>query len=348
MINIESLVRPNIRALKPYSSAREEYTGTAGIFLDANENPNGTWNRYPDPYQMELKKTLSALKSVPMEHIFIGNGSDEVIDLAFRIFCTPGQDKALTFSPTYGMYEVSAGINEVTLIKLPLDENFQIDFEGLDQLIGDPNLKLIFICSPNNPTGNMLNHIDRILKQFKGMVIIDEAYIDFSNSVSWAQKIGEYPNLMVMQTLSKAYGMAALRLGIAFAQPAILSYFNKVKPPYNISQVNQETALALLADSEKIWLEKEEVIKQREFLRQELLKISGLVIKIFPSDANFLLVEVTDADRIYQRLLALEIVTRNRNTQVPNAIRITVGTAAENQQLIKALKQIAHEKDFIY
>lgn len=347
-MNIEQLVRPNIRTLKPYTSAREEFTGTATIFLDANESPYGPYNRYPDPYQRDLKQRIAEIKSVAESNIFLGNGSDEVIDLAFRIFCCPGRDKALCFYPSYGMYEVSAAINEVQLIQLPLDVDFQIDKEIMKPYLSDPELKLIFICSPNNPTGNTLDGIEFILEQFNGMVIVDEAYIDFSGKNSLLSKLDSYPNLIVLQTLSKAYGLAALRIGMAFAATEVLSYFNKVKPPYNISLANQQTALAALAEIEKINEQNQESIQQRAVLAQELLKIKNIVTKVYPSDANFLLVEVKDVSKVYESLVTEGIIIRNRHSVVKNALRITIGSPAENQQLINTLNQLANEKDFIY
>ena len=250
-IDIKNLVRKNILSLKPYSSARDEFEGENGIFLDANENPFGELNRYPDPYQLKIKQRLSELNQIPSENIFLGNGSDEVIDLAFRIFCEPKKDKVLTFSPTYGMYEVSANINDVELINLELNKDFQIDLETLKPYFEDENLKIIFICSPNNPTGNSIKNIKYILENFNGIVFIDEAYIDFSPEESFRNQIKNYPNLIVSQTFSKAWGMASVRVGIAYASEEIIKFYNKVKPPYNISQLNQDAILNTLND-EKI------------------------------------------------------------------------------------------------
>ena len=250
-IDIKNLVRKNILNLKPYSSARDEFEGENGIFLDANENPFGELNRYPDPYQLKIKQKLSELNQISTENIFLGNGSDEVIDLAFRIFCEPKKDKVLTFSPTYGMYEVSANINDVELINLELNKDFQIDLENLKPYLNDENLKIIFICSPNNPTGNSIKNIKYILENFNGIVFIDEAYIDFSPEESFRNQIKNYPNLIVSQTFSKAWGMASVRVGIAYASEEIIKFYNKVKPPYNISQLNQDAILNTLND-EKI------------------------------------------------------------------------------------------------
>ncbi|MCT3758569.1 histidinol-phosphate transaminase [Elizabethkingia anophelis] len=334
--NLENLVRPNILKLKPYSSARDEYKGSTGVFLDANENPFGNLNRYPDPYQKEVKEKLSALKSIPVSQIFLGNGSDEVIDLVFRIFCTPGRDKALVFTPTYGMYEVSANINDTELLQLPLNSDFQIDKESIIPFLTDENLKLIFICSPNNPTGNSIENVDFILENFNGIVFVDEAYIDFSTQKSWTEKLSQYPNLVISQTFSKARGLAAVRVGIAYSSPEIIALFNKTKPPYNVSQLNQEAALIALLDAKKYQSEIKTILAEKERLEKEFLQLS-LIKKIYPSDANFILVEVNDADGIYNNLVQQKIITRNRNSVIASCIRITIGTTEENNQLIAAL-----------
>jgi histidinol-phosphate aminotransferase len=336
---IINLVRKNIISLKPYSSARDEFSGTDGVFLDANENPFGELNRYPDPHQKELKSKLCEIKSIPFETIFVGNGSDEVIDLTFRIFCNPRKDKALTFTPTYGMYEVSAEINEVELIKVPLTSEFQIDFNALENYLSDENLKLIFICSPNNPTANSLENIEKVLQKFKGIVIVDEAYIDFSKASSFLTKIDQYPNLIVMQTFSKAWGLAAARVGMAYSNDLIISLYNKVKPPYNVSDPNQKAALKALEDADGFEKRKSVILEQRTWLQNQLVELD-VVIKIYPSDANFLLVEMTDANRIYNELVNQKVITRNRNSVVQNCIRITVGSPEENQILVDALKKI--------
>ena len=340
MFELRERVRPNILKLKPYSSARDDFQGHEGIFLDANENPFGELNRYPDPHQKELKKKLGALKSVPVETIFIGNGSDEIIDLTFRIFCCPGKDKALTFSPTYGMYEVSAEINDVELIKVPLNTDFQIDFEAFEKQINDKDIKLIFVCSPNNPTGNSLYNIEQVLAKFDGIVLVDEAYIDFSMEQSCREMISRYPNLIVMQTFSKAWGLAAARVGIAYADAAIIGIFDKVKPPYNVSELNQKAALKALEDLEGFENRKKIILEQKAWLEKQLPGLKP-VIKIYPSDANFLLVEVTDANRIYTELVNRKVITRNRNSLVKNCIRITVGSPEENLKLIEALRKIS-------
>lgn len=341
--DLQSLVRKNILELKPYSSARSEYSGNEGVFLDANENPFGVYNRYPDPYQRLLKQKLSEIKKCDPDQLFIGNGSDEVIDIAFRIFCNPGKDKALTFSPTYGMYEVSAAINNVEMLKIPLDQVFQIDIEKISPYLKNPQLKLIFICSPNNPTGNLLKEDDVlfILKKFKGIVIIDEAYIDFAKTASWVLKLNQFPNLIVSQTLSKAWGLAGVRLGIAMMNKEILKLYNKVKPPYNISAVNQETALNTLKDISGFQQRLAEILKSRDVLIHELKSIQG-VQKIYPSDANFLLIRIKEASKLYEKLTEQKIIVRNRSSVIRDCLRITVGTKDENQKLITALKEICN------
>ena len=342
MIKLENIVRQNILELQPYSSARDEFSGQEGVFLDANENPFGKLNRYPDPYQKELKNKLAVQKGIAIDSIFIGNGSDEVIDLAFRIFCNPGVNKALTFKPTYGMYDVSAAINNVELIKLPLNIDFQIDLDTVKPYLSDATVKLIFICSPNNPTGNLidLNTIEVILNNFNGIVIIDEAYIDFSNSDSLIKLIKKYNNIIVSQTFSKAWGLAAARIGSAYANKEIISLYNKVKPPYNVSELNQIAAIKALSNQKKFNTNLKIILEEKKLLR-EALKELDIVKKIYRSDANFILIEVNDANKIYTTLVNQQIIIRNRNNQVKNCIRITVGTPKENQKLINALKKIA-------
>jgi histidinol-phosphate aminotransferase len=338
-IDINKLVRKNILALQPYSSARDEFKGDAAIFLDANENPFGTLNRYPDPYQKKLKQVLSELKQMPIEQIFIGNGSDEVIDLVYRIFCEPGKDKALTFSPTYGMYEVSANINDVTLIKIPLTAEFQPDFSLLEPHLKDEKLKVIFICSPNNPTGNNIDHIESILQQFDGIVVVDEAYIDFSERASLINLVAQYNNLIVSQTFSKARGLAAARVGVAYANEAIIAWMNKVKPPYNVSALNQQAALDALEQSAAYETQIKTLLEEREKMVAALKHIP-LIKKVYPSAANFLLAEVSDANNIYTALTNKKIVVRNRHSIIQNCLRITVGTPEENQQLIQELQSL--------
>ena len=337
--DINKLVRKNILSLKPYSSARDEFSGTEGVFLDANENPFGELNRYPDPHQKELKKKLAEIKSVSTDKIFIGNGSDEVIDLTFRIFCNPGKDKALVFTPTYGMYEVSAEINEVELVKVPLNASFQIDFDLLENLLDNDRLKLIFICSPNNPTANSLENIEKVLQKFNGIVVVDEAYIDFSKTISFLTKIDQYPNLIVMQTFSKAWGLAAARVGMAYSNDLIISLYNKIKPPYNVSEPNQKAALKVLENVAKFEERKSIILEQKDWLENQLSSVA-VVQKIYPSDANFLLVEMTDANKIYNALVNQKVITRNRHNVVENCIRITVGSPEENQLLIDALNNL--------
>jgi len=342
MCKIENLVRPNILNLLPYSSARDEFNGNEGTFLDANENPFGSLNRYPDPCQSELKEKLAALKKVSIENICIGNGSDEIIDLAFRIFCEPGKDKALTFSPTYGMYDVSAAINNVELLKIPLNDSFQIDLQKITPFFIDSSIKLLFICSPNNPTGNTIDSksIEFILHNFKGIVVIDEAYIDFSSQISKLKLLNSYSNLIVSQTFSKAWGLAAARVGVAYANETIISFYNKVKPPYNVSGLNQKAALNALNNQNIFDKNKSSILAEKQILKTELLKLN-VVRNVYPSDANFLLVEFDNADDVYSYLVSQSIITRNRTTQVKNCIRISIGTSEENQKLVTALKNRA-------
>ncbi len=337
MFNLEELVRPNILTLQPYSSARDEYTGSDGIFIDANENPFGDLNRYPDPKQRTLKKQIGILKSINPEWIFLGNGSDEIIDLCFRIFCDPGEDSAMVFTPTYGMYEVSAAINNIAIQKLPLDSEFQINVDAILPLLEDKNLKIIFICSPNNPTGNLINAAEFIIQNFKGIVVIDEAYIDFATSASLKEKITAYPNLIVLQTFSKMWGIASARIGVAITDPKIVALFNKVKPPYNISSLNQKAALQIIEQKEMVMQQRQIILAEREIMISELQKLS-FVRKVYPSEANFVLTEVDDADVLYQKLLDSKIVVRNRNSVVRNCLRITIGSPDENLNLITALK----------
>ena len=339
MLDLEKLVRKNIANLKPYSSARDEFSGRNGVFLDANENPYGTLNRYPDPHQNELKNKLSELKSVSAENIFIGNGSDEVIDLVYRIFCNPGKDKAITFSPTYGIYEVSAEINEVDLIKLPLNKLFQIDLDVLEKYYNDESIKLIFICSPNNPTGNIMDNIDQILDKFKGIVIVDEAYIDFSKVESFIKKIDQYSNLLVMQTFSKAWGLASARVGVAYSNSQLISIFKKIKAPYNVSKLNQNAAIDALNNYSEFEKKKMLILEQKDWLENELKQIK-VVKKVFPSDSNYFLVEMIDANQVYTELVKQLVITRNRSNLVNNCIRITVRTTEENKKLITELNKL--------
>ena len=342
-IDLEQLVRKNIWALKPYSSARDEFHGEASVFLDANENPfNTPYDRYPDPKQWALKELLATRKGVRKEQIMLGNGSDEPIDLVIRIFCESGLDNVVALDPTYGMYKVAAQTNNVEYREVALNEKF--DFEASELLkVCDKNTKLIFLCSPNNPTGNSLNE-DEILKtieQFNGIVIVDEAYIDFSSRTSFLQNLNNYPNLIILQTFSKAWASAGIRLGMAFASEEIISLFNKVKYPYNINLLTQKYALDLLNNYPKIknWIAT--ILKERDGLVKDLDKLL-YVEKVFPTDANFLLVKVKDANKAYQFLVDRGIIVRNRNnvTLCDNCIRITVGTKAENQMLVETLKML--------
>ncbi len=341
--NFQYPVRKNISDLFPYSCARSEHSSDKGIFLDANENPYGTCNRYPDPLQTDLKQKISEMKHCTTDQIFIGNGSDEIIDLAFRIFCEPYRDKALAFTPTYGMYEVASSINAVPFIKVPLNGTFQIDMEKLTPLLRDKQLKLIFICSPNNPTGNLLNEkdIEFILTNFKGMVVLDEAYIDFSGQESFLKKLDIYPNLIVLHTLSKAWGAAGIRLGIAYMHEVVQQWFSKVKPPYNISTANQEKALEILNGTSEFTKNLKHILEERARMIREMKQLK-LICNIYPTHSNFVLVEVKDADRLYEKLIREDIIVRNRNSIIKNCLRITIGTAQENQKLINVLKQQTH------
>ena len=339
MFELNNIIRPNIKNLKPYSSARDEYKGKQGIFLDANENPFGRLNRYPDPHHKLLREKLGRIKSLDPSSIFIGNGSDEIIDLVFRIFCSPGKDKALTFMPTYGMYEVAASVNDVELISSELDENFQIDPEDLKAKINDPDLKLIIACSPNNPTGNIIYNIDKVAGNFPGIVLVDEAYIDFSGRGSLVNLIDKIPNLIVCQTFSKAFGLAGARIGVAYANAGIIDLLYKVKPPYNVSKPDQDAAIAALDDIGQTQKTIEKIIEERKYLEKELGK-NSLVRKIWPSDANFILIRVDNAEEIYSKLISENIIVRKRSRQVPGALRITVGSPAENIKLLTTMKKI--------
>ncbi|MDG2331546.1 MAG: histidinol-phosphate transaminase [Flavobacteriales bacterium] len=341
MFELNKITRNNIEKLKAYSSARDEFTGASGVFLDANENPYGKLNRYPDPYQKELKSEINKCTGIDPNNIFIGNGSDEIIDLLFRVFCNPSIDKALTFAPTYGMYDVSAGINDIELIKVPLNDEFDIDFNSVQGFLSDPQLKLILICSPNNPTGNCpsFTAIESIIENFGGVVLIDEAYINFSTKKSFADLIDKYPNLIVSQTMSKAWGLAAARIGMAFGNSSIIDLFNKVKPPYNISGLNQNAAIESLKKQDEFLANKEQILQNKAKLNKELNNLD-CITKVYPSDTNFFLIECLDAEKIYNALINKKIIIRNRNNVIKNCIRITVGTADENQLLIEELKSI--------
>ena len=338
MDNIQNLIRENIATLLPYSSARNEYSGTEGVFLDANENPFGNLNRYPDPNQYRLKQILSNQKKVGLENILIGNGSDEIIDLVQRVFGEPKEDSVIICPPTYGMYEVYANINNLKIIEIPLTENFQLDtIEILSQ-----KAKILYLCSPNNPTGNSLENLEFIIKNFNGIVFLDEAYIDFSKQKSLVEKIKIYPNLIVSQTFSKSRGLAGARIGVGYANAEIISVLNKVKPPYNISKLNQEVAVNSLADDSVFKNNINLIIEEREKLKSSLLTLE-FVTKIYPSDANFLLVEMQNSTVIFEALIKKQIITRNRNAVMKNTIRITVGTPKENELLIYTLQLLEVE-----
>jgi len=340
MFDIDKITRPNIKALKPYSSARNEFDGIASISLDANENPFGFGlNRYPDASLKKLKHTFSEYRGVGQDRLIFGNGSDEIIDLLIRAFCAPGKDKILTFPPTFSMYGVCAAINDIEEIKVPLTDGFQLDWSQIEPLLNDQNLKLIFVCSPNNPTGNQmdLEVVKKMTKIFEGLIVVDEAYIDFSGGSLINEEI---PNLFILQTFSKTFGLAGARLGIGMGNPEVIGVLNKIKPPYNINSLTQDKAIETL--------ERPELIKRQiEILKEEKVKLElslaeiKQVKKIYPSNANFLLVEFEDAKSTYKTLLERGIVLRDRSSQVNNTLRITIGTPEENKRLIEALKEEA-------
>ncbi|WP_420602461.1 histidinol-phosphate transaminase [Flagellimonas sp.] len=343
--DLKKLVRETVKDLKPYSSARDEYVsdGSEMIFLDANENPfeNGV-NRYPDPQQRSLKTLLANQRQVAEENILLGNGSDEVLDLIFRAFCEPNQDNIITLPPTYGMYKVLSSINAVENREVLLTTDFEPDVLAILNTV-DEKSKAIFVCSPNNPTANAFSQelIQQLLESFNGLVIIDEAYIDFSENESWVSRLGDYPNLIVTQTLSKAYGMAGIRLGVCYASKEIISILNKIKPPYNVNQLTQDRALDRVVASKLVKTEVERILKERDLL-VEALKGLSFVSTIYPSDANFVLVKVDNANQRYQELLEANVVVRNRSNQplCENTLRFTVGTSEENKKLIAILKEI--------
>ena len=344
-MEIKDLIRENIKSLEAYSSARDEFKAMSSelVFIDANENPFDTGlNRYPDPQQTLVKEALSKLKGISEEQILLGNGSDEVLDLIFRVFCEPREDNVIVLPPTYGMYEVLANTNAIELVKIPLVENFQPNVKEI--IKGqDAKTKLLFLCSPNNPTANSFdaNKIETLIKEFNGIVVIDEAYIDFSIEDSWLCRLDEFPNLMVTQTLSKAYGLASIRLGICYASKEIISILNKIKPPYNVNQLTQDVALQSLFNQEKVKNEIAIIISERNQLIRDLQNVE-IVEKVYPSDANFLLVQVDDATLRYKQLVKLGIIARNRTTQIlcDNCLRFTVGTPDENKKLINTLKLV--------
>lgn len=342
-MNLQQLVRKNVWNMKAYSSARDEFKGEASVFLDANENPlNDKYNRYPDPLQWKLKEKIAKIKNIEAEKIFLGNGSDEPIDLVIRIFCEPRIDNIVAIDPTYGMYQVCADVNDIEYRKVLLNEDFDIDAQKILEKTDDKT-KLIFLCSPNNPTGNLLNkkEIDKILNTFAGIVIVDEAYIDFASETTWLNDLDKYPNLVILQTFSKAWGLAALRLGMAFASDEIIKLFNKVKYPYNVNILTQNFVNEEL---EKVELRKQWInilLNGREYLKNELAKLS-FVEKIYPTDANFLLVKVGDANGIYKKLADKGVIVRNRSSVslCAGCLRITVGTNDENKTLIETLNTL--------
>lgn len=324
--------------MQPYSSARDEYEGKEGIFLDANENPFGSLNRYPDSNPWRLKQILSGQKKVKFSEILIGNGSDEIIDLVQRVFCEPKEDAIIVCPPTYGMYEVYAAVNNLEVIKINLTTDFQLNLDA----ILDQKAKMIYICSPNNPTGNVLENIESVLQNFKGIVFVDEAYIEFSNVPSLVGKFNQYPNLIVSQTFSKARGLAAARIGVAYANEIIIEALEKIKPPYNISQLNQDAAVLSLANAGALKTNIAILIQEREKLENNLVSLD-FVTKIYPSQANFILVEMKNATIIFNQLIEKQFITRNRTSLVKNCIRITVGTPKENEQLLYALQLMQEE-----
>ncbi|WP_400190910.1 histidinol-phosphate transaminase [Hymenobacter sp. B81] len=348
-MNLENLIRPNIRAMQPYSSARDEFQGQAQVMLDANENSLGSagpavFNRYPDPQQRAVKQALAPLKGVQPDQTFLGNGSDEAIDLLVRLTCTPGQDRILVLPPTYGMYEVAANLNDVGVERLPLTADFQLSAETVAGIVAS-EAKLVFVCSPNNPTGNLLHAaaIEQVLRGFRGLVVVDEAYADFAAAPSWLSRLDEFPNLVVLQTFSKAWGLAGLRLGMAFGSSALIGYLNKIKPPYNVSEATQQHALAGLRAEAEFAALREQLLAGRRYLEEQLPALA-IVERVFPSDANFLLVRFrTDATSVYELLLSRGIVVRNRTTMpgCAGCLRLTVGTPGENEQLLTALRQLS-------
>ncbi|GAA3607555.1 histidinol-phosphate transaminase [Flavivirga amylovorans] len=343
--NIDNLTRSNVKALKPYSSARDEFQGNSNamVFLDANENPfNNGVNRYPDPQQGNLKTILSKIKSINSKNILLGNGSDEVLDLIFRAFCEPNKDNIIILPPTYGMYSVLANINAIDIKEVQLSNSFQPQVETILNVV-DNNSKILFLCSPNNPTGNSFSSksIETLLNKFEGLVVIDEAYIDFSKENSWIDRLEEFPNLIVTQTLSKAYGMAGIRLGICYASSDIISVLNRIKPPYNVNELTQQKAVQQLSIKDLATNQINSILEERTLLISELESVS-YISKIYPSDANFVLVKVDDASKRYDQLIEKGIVIRNRTTQpgCENCLRLTVGTSEENEILINTLKSI--------
>lgn len=349
MFNPNDLLRQHLKQLVPYSSARDDYKGKEGVFLDANENPIGSiteenWNRYPDPYQLELKAKLAKVKGVKPEQIFLGNGSDEPIDLLFRAFCEPQKDEVIINPPTYGMYKVSADINNVRAKEILLTNQYDLDVQALLSAI-QPNTKIIWICSPNNPTGNdvSLEKIEIILKGFNGLVVVDEAYIDFADRPSFLTKLNEFPNLVVLQTMSKAWGLASLRLGMAFCSAEIVAILNRIKPPYNLSGLTQRTVLEALDNLDKKDAMVAEILQNREELKLELEALD-IVKRVYPSHSNFFLVKMQEAGAVYKKLIEKQVILRDRSKVVlcEDGIRITIGTKEENKRLVEELKKLSN------
>jgi len=342
-MNIQSLIRENIKKLKPYSTARDEFKGTADVYLDANENPfTSAYNRYPDPLQKKLKERIGEIKKINASQIFLGNGSDEAIDLIIRAFCEPGKNSILITEPTYGMYAVCAGVNDVQIKKVNLNPDFDLDLKVIKENLDD-NVKIIFLCSPNNPSGNLLseNKITDLLKSFDGIVVVDEAYIDFAGMSGFLPALSSHPNLIILQTLSKAWGLAGLRLGMAFASEEIISVLNKIKYPYNINVLTQQVVLEKLSSIEEKNKQVDAILQQRSILTQQLQTIP-MVQRVYPTDANFVLVKMKDARKIYDQLIDHSIIVRDRSTVIlcEDCLRITVGTPDENNKLIETLKTL--------
>lgn len=345
VFNLNELIRNNIKKIKPYTSARDEFEDAEAdmLFVDANENPfENTLNRYPDPKQNKLRKKIAELRGVQPKQLMLGNGSDEVLDLLFRAFCEPKQDQIITMPPTYGMYAVLAELNQIQIQKVLLTPDFDIDIEKVFEAITE-HTKMIFVCSPNNPTGNSLNRksIIRLLEYFKGLVVVDEAYIDFATQQSFTALLDTYPNLVVTQTLSKAFGLAGIRLGICFASEEIIRVLDKIKPPYNINSLTQKAALEKLNDIKEVTNQVQTLLSERKVMENALKSIS-LIVEIYPSDANFILVKVDDADKRYKELLDLGIVVRNRTKEphCANTLRITIGTPEENKEIVEAFSKL--------
>lgn len=338
---LNNIVRPNVLAMKAYSSARDEFDTEGLVMLDANENPYGEYNRYPDPYATDLRNALAIRNELDASEVFVGNGSDEAIDLLIRIFCNPGKDKIAVFSPSYGMYGVSAALNDVDVVEYPLDETFQPTEEAQNAILMDKDIKLVFLCSPNNPTGNLINasFINAMVQDFEGIVVVDEAYIDFAEAESWTTRISQFPNLVVLQTLSKARALAGIRTGMAFANKQIIALMDKVKPPYNVNSLSQTMALNSLLNDDSFYPVVDEIIKERARIATALASIP-FVRNVFDSKANFLLIEVDNANERYQQLVSAGIVIRNRNSAVPNTLRITIGSQEENNMLLDALNKL--------